>query len=217
LYRRSQYARWVTSAVVIVLVILIGSFAIIEHSLRPTIRAIAAVEARWVATQAINQAIKDQIGSVEYSQLVMVQTDAQGQIVLMQPNITKINQLASDTTLAIQSNLEGIASERYAIPLGQVLGTQLLANYGPRIPVSIYPIGAVKTNILNRFQEEGINQTRLQLYMDIETTMQVVVPLSNSQVVIQTEIPLTDTVIVGKVPPFYVNLYSNGPLTGGSS
>jgi sporulation protein YunB len=202
--------------VIIVLVVMVVGFLIIEHSLRPTIRAIAAVEARWVATEAINQAIKDKIASVDYNQLVMVQTDAQGQIVLMQPNITRINQLAADTTLAIQNNLEGIVNEKYSIPLGQVLGTQLLADYGPRIPVSIYPIGTVKTNILNKFEEAGINQTRLQLYMDIEATMQVVVPLSNSQVAVQTEIPLTDTVIVGTVPPFYVNLYSKGPLSDGS-
>jgi sporulation protein YunB len=193
-----------------VLVILVGGFILLERDLRPTIGSIAEVEARWAATDAVNRAIRDEIANVDYNQLIMVQKDNQGQIVLMQPNIVRINQLASDTTLSIQSALEGIASEQFYIPLGQVLGSQLLANYGPRIKVSIYPIGTVRTSVFDKFEAAGINQTRHQIYLDIETQVQVVVPLVSSAVTVSTQVPITDTVIVGPVPAFYANFFASG-------
>ena len=210
MYRRAPDIRWIPLVVFGVLVILVGGFILLERDLRPTIKSIAEVEARWAATDAVNRAIRDEIANVDYNQLIMVQKDNQGQIVLMQPNIVRINQLASDTTLSIQSALEGIASEQFYIPLGQVLGSQLLANYGPRIKVSIYPIGTVRTSVFDKFEAAGINQTRHQIYLDIETQVQVVVPLVSSAVTVSTQVPITDTVIVGPVPAFYANFYASG-------
>ena len=210
MYRRAPDIRWVPLAVFAVLVILVGGFIIVEHNLRPTIKSIAEAEARWVATDAINQAIKDKIANVDYNQLIMVQKDNQGQIVLMQPNIARINQLAADTTLAIQASLESLNDQRFYIPIGQVLGSQLLANYGPRVKVSIYPIGTVRTSVFDKFEAAGINQTRHRIYLDIETQVQVVVPLVTSDVTVSTQVPITDTVIVGRFPTFYANFFTGG-------
>ncbi len=210
MYRRAPDIRWIPLAVLAVLIILIIGLAILEHALRPTIQSIAEAEARWVATDAVNQAIRDKIANVDYNQLIIVQKDNTGQIVLMQPNIVRINQLASDITLSTQYALQGLVSERFSIPLGQVLGSQLLANYGPRVPVSICPIGTVRTSVFDKFESAGINQTRHSIYLDIETQVQVVVPLISSYVTVNTQVPLTDTVIVGKVPPFYVNFFTSG-------
>ena len=50
----------------VVVVILIGGFIIFKHDLKPTtIKSIAEAEARWVATDAINRAIKSKIASVD--------------------------------------------------------------------------------------------------------------------------------------------------------
>jgi sporulation protein YunB len=210
LYRRAPDIRWIPLAVFGVLVILVGGFILFEHDLRPTIKSIAEAEARWVATDAVNRAIRDEIANVDYNQLIMVQKDNQGQIVLMQPNLVRINQLASDTTLSIQSALQGLVSEQFSIPVGQVLGSQLLANYGPRVKVSIYPIGTVRTSVFDKFEAAGINQTRHRIYLDIETQVQVVVPLVSSDVTVSTQVPITDTVIVGPVPTFYANFFTGG-------
>ncbi len=210
MYRRAPDIRWIPLAVFGVLVILVGGFILFEHDLRPTIKSIAEAEARWVATDAVNRAIRDEIANVDYNQLIMVQKDNQGQIVLMQPNLVRINQLASDTTLSIQSALQGLVSEQFSIPVGQVLGSQLLANYGPRVKVSIYPIGTVRTSVFDKFEAAGINQTRHRIYLDIETQVQVVVPLVSSDVTVSTQVPITDTVIVGPVPTFYANFFTGG-------
>jgi sporulation protein YunB len=210
LYRRAPDIRWIPLAVFAALVVLLVGFIIFEHNLKPTIRSIAEAEARWVATEAVNRAIEDKIANVDYNQLIIVQKDTQGQIVLMQPNIVRVNQLASETTLAIQTSLQSLVDEKFSIPVGQVLGSQLLANYGPRVQVSIYPVGTVRTSVFDGFEEAGINQTRHRLYLDIQTQVKVVVPLITSDVTVSTQVPVTDTVIVGRVPDVYVRFFTGG-------
>ncbi|MDH7578705.1 MAG: sporulation protein YunB [Bacillota bacterium] len=186
-------------------------FLVFENNLKPTIREIAEAKARWVATEAVNDAIKQKITqSVDYHELIFVHKDTQGRVVLMQPNIVRINRLASDTTLAIQTTLKELANDQFFIPVGQVLGSQLLANYGPRIRVSIYPVGTVRTNVFDRFEEAGINQTRHRLYLDIQSQVKVVIPLITSNVKVATQVPVTDTIIVGQVPETYVKFYAGG-------
>ncbi|NPV30294.1 MAG: sporulation protein YunB [Firmicutes bacterium] len=188
------------------------TFFIFENNLKPTIREIAEAKARWVATEAVNNAIKQKIAeSVDYHELIFVHKDSQGRIVLMQPNIVRINRLASDTTLAIQTTLKELADDQFFIPVGQVLGSQLLANYGPRIRVSICPVGTVRTNVFDRFEEAGINQTRHRLYLDIQSQVKVVIPLITSNVKVATQVPVTDTIIVGQVPETYVKFYAGAP------
>lgn len=210
MYRRVPHIRWVPLALLVVLVVLVAGLLVFEHNLRPTIKEFAEAQARWAATAAVNRAIKDEIASVDYSQLIMVQKDNQGRIVLMQPNIVRINQLASDTTLAIQSSLESLADQQFSIPVGQVLGSQLLAAYGPKIRLTLYPLGTVRTGVFDKFEEAGINQTRHRIYLDIEADVKVVVPLITSNVTVSTQVPVTDTVIVGQVPNVYGNFYIGG-------
>ncbi|HHV35539.1 MAG TPA: sporulation protein YunB [Syntrophomonadaceae bacterium] len=193
-----------------VLVFLLMLF-IVERNLKPTIKEIGEAKARQIATEAVNSAVKYKIAdSVNYHDLVVVQKDSQGRVVLMQPNIVRINQLASDTTLSINDALKDLQNEKFSIPLGQVLGSQLMANYGPHIKVSIYPIGTVQTIVTDQFEEAGINQTRHRLYLNIQSQVKVVVPLITSQVKVSTQVPVTDTIIVGQVPDTYVRLYSKG-------
>ncbi|KUK31326.1 MAG: Sporulation protein YunB [Thermoanaerobacterales bacterium 50_218] len=185
-------------------------FFFFESSLKPTIQEIAEAKARWAATEAVHQAVKQEfLRSSGSSDLIIVQKDLQGRIVLIQPDIVRVNVLASEATLAIQDSLKKLADDDFSIPLGQVLGSKLLANYGPRIKVSIYPVGTVKTKIFGRFEEAGINQTRHRLYLGVESIVKVVVPMLASEVKVATEIPVTDTVIVGEVPEMYLD-FSKG-------
>lgn len=203
--RRVPRLTIVLVALGLIICLLLLMLFVIERNLKPTIKEIGEAKARQVATEAINDAVKHKIAdSVNYQDLIFVQKDSQGRIVLMQPNIVRINQLVSDTTLYINNNLKELEKKEFSIPLGQVLGSQLLANYGPHINVKILPIGTVKTIVSDNFVEAGINQTRHRLYLNIESQVRVVVPLITSQIDVGTQVPVTDTIIVGQVPETYV-------------
>lgn len=208
--RRLSLFRLALVIFLVALLILILTLTVFERSLKPTIRELAVVKARSAATEAVNKAIKEMLtDSVDYQELIYIEKDTSGRIVLMQPNIVRINKLASDTTLAINDSLKDLVDEQFFIPIGQVLGSQLLANYGPRIGVSIYPIGTVQTNVFDRFEEAGINQTRHRLYLDVQSQVKVVVPLITSNTKVTAKVPITETIIVGEVPRVYVNSLRN--------
>lgn len=197
-----------TVVVVAILVMMVFSpFYILEHNLKPTIIAVAKAHADQVAVTAIQDAVNDKVAkSVEYKDLIFIRTDNRGRIVLMQANTVKINSLAAETTLEIQKTLAKLQGEVMYIPLGQVLNSQLLAAYGPKIKVTLVPLGTVSVKVINDFQQAGINQTRHRLYLNVSAKVRIVIPLVSDEITVTSQVPIAETVIVGEVPQTYLNL-----------
>lgn len=186
-------------------VLFIAVFAFIETNLKPTLLAIAEAKATLVATQAINDVITQQISpSLDPQNLVNVKLDNRGRVVLIQPNTMEFNRLAADTTIKVQDTLRNITDEKIQIPAGQVFGSQLLASLGPKITVTIIPIGTVQVKVFDKFEQAGINQTRHMVYLVATTQVRIVVPLVSKSVNVNTQMPIAEYVVVGEVPSTYV-------------
>jgi sporulation protein YunB len=118
----------------------------------------------------------------------------------------------AETTIRVQDALKAIRGEIIYIPLGQAIDSHLLANYGPRIPVRLVPIGRVNTNVIDVFESAGINQTRHKVYLDIHAEVTVVIPFVSSVIEVVTSVPLADNVYIGAVPDTVINLqFPNSP------
>jgi sporulation protein YunB len=194
---------------VLLVIFLLGmavyGFWIVETHLKPTLMAIAEARAMLIATQAINNVINQKLTqSVDPQELVIVKHDSHGKVVFIQPNTMEFNKLAADTTIKVQDALRAITEEKIYIPIGQVLGSQLLASLGPRIVVTIIPVGTVQVKVVDKFEQAGINQTRHLVYLYATTSIRIVVPLVSSTVRVNTQVPITEYVVVGEVPSTYV-------------
>lgn len=184
--------------------------------LKPTILTIAEARATSIATQTINNVIHQKVSTtVDPQTLVHVQLDAKGRVVLIQPNTMEFNKLAADTTIKVQDALKMITEEKIYIPIGQVFGSQLLASYGPKIPVTIIPIGTVQVRVVDKFEQAGINQTRHMVHLIATTQVRIVIPLVSKSVQVETQVPVAEYVIVGEVPNTYVQIPLPGELSGG--
>lgn len=187
--------------------ILIGSFIYVDNKLRPTITIIAETKAEELANKSINKAVKSIIdSSVKYEDLINVKTKGNGKIAMMQANSIAMNEIASQVALEIQSEMKKIKTTSTYIPIGTALGSPILAKYGPKIKVSIEPIGNVYVDFGTDFESSGINQTRHRIYLKAKTEVKVVIPLTTSTKEVKTQIPICETVIVGDVPDSYVNV-----------
>ncbi|BBB92853.1 MAG TPA: sporulation protein YunB [Methylomusa anaerophila] len=185
--------------------ILVFFFWRAETHLKPTLMAIAETRATLIATQSINDVINDKVSvSIDPKTLVNVSVDEHGRVVLIQPNTMEFNKLAADTTIKVQESLKNIAEEKIRIPIGQVLGSQLLASMGPKITVTIIPIGTVQVKVVDKFEQAGINQTRHMVYLLATTEIRIVVPLVSKSVSVNTQVPIAEYVVVGEVPNTYV-------------
>ncbi len=189
-------------------------FLVFDRNLRPTILSVAAARADIVATAAINNAVSEKVSrGILYQDLILLQRDRDGRIILAQTNSMEINRLMAETTMRVQDTLSALKGEVIYIPLGQALGSYLLANYGPRIPITLVPIGYVNTDIKDTFEEAGINQVRHKIYFDIHAEVQVVIPFVSSVTMVSTTVPIVDAIYPGDVPDTVINLQFPGGYT----
>jgi sporulation protein YunB len=184
---------------------LVLSFYIIDFRIRPTLQRLAETEARVIATRAINEAIRSNIcPDVSYQNLIKTQLSPEGRVTMIQPNTGEINRISSEAILAVQKRLQDLPKLTIKIPVGQVIGSKIMAGYGPDIAVKVLPIGFVESSMNDTFDQAGINQVRHRIYLTVKAMVKMVVPLGSQEVKVSTDIPLTEAVIVGEVPDVYV-------------
>lgn len=194
-------------ALTIAVIVMAWFFWLAETNLKPTLMAIAEARATLIATQAINNVINNRVSlTLDPKTLLNVTLDERGRVVLIQPNTMEFNRLGADTTIKVQDALKEITEEKIRIPIGQVLGSQFLASMGPKITVTIIPIGTVQVKVVDKFEHAGINQTRHMVYLVATTQVRIVVPLVSKSINVNTQVPIAEYVIVGEVPNTYVQI-----------
>jgi sporulation protein YunB len=173
-----------------------------------TLYEMAEVRTTQIATEVINNAVRTKMAEegTGYQELVEIHKDTAGRIVLIQANTVRLNRIAAETTLAAQAALTRLREESFYIPLGQVTGIYFLAKMGPNIRVDVVPLGTVQAEVVDKFEQAGINQTRHSIYLSYGTDVRIVVPLRSGRASVATQVPLAESVIIGQVPTTYVSL-----------
>jgi len=105
---------------------------------------------------------------------------------LLNTNIDKLNQ--------------GIVAE---IPIGVVSGNTLLANLGPKLPVKLSMMGEIESEIGTNIEYYGINNALITVYVNINVSQQVYMPIATDRIVISQKIPIAIKMIQGVVPNCY--------------
>lgn len=209
--------RWRTLFSIFFVFLIVGvvGFALLEIKLKPSIMTLAKAKAQIAATEAVNRTLSEKIASqMRYEDMMIWKTDGNGNIVAIQPNTSEINRVTGLTTVKIQEALKDIPRDKVAIPLGYVFGNDLLASMGPWLSIAVLNVGTVNTSVHDTFESTGINQIRHRIYMDIEASMDVVIPSLRAGVVVKTSMPIAEAIILGDVPQYYVNIGSGNDLAG---
>lgn len=212
-FRRLRFAagpklRWVVLLLAIAFLLL----RLADLLLMVPLGAVAQVEAHHRAAGAVNRVVADQVGqSLRHSDLVTYEKDQGGRIAAYRINTPLLNQVAAEAAKSVQGEIERMASEPIAIPLGVLTGSTLLAGFGPRLSVKLVPKGTVAIDFRQEFQGEGINQTRHRIWLRAHAAVRVVLPFRGEEVDVTQEFPLSETVIVGPVPDSF---YGAGALKG---
>ena len=195
------------AAALILLIVGVIAFEIIETNTAPVIISMAEARVRSMAVIAMNESIRSVMANpLKYTDLIRIVQDDAGKVKLIQADTVKMNDIAMSTAMTAQDNIAKIGEEGVGIPLGSVLGGELLAGRGPMIYAKIIPVGAVTTNFESEFQNQGINQTRHKIYLNIHTTVRIVIPTQSKQIDVETKVLVTECIIIGEVPDSYVNV-----------
>jgi sporulation protein YunB len=209
------------------------SLSLINKHIEPSLIKIAETKAREIASQAVNNAISQNVSeNIEIDQLIIVHNNGNEIGYSFNPRV--YNHVISEATTRVQNYLnllesgdiaeleaafqEADISESngkdgiiYEIPLGMATNNTLFSNLGPKVPVRFEILGDVTANIETKYSEIGINNTFLELYVKTEVQMSVIIPLIEREVKVTNSVKIGDLFLQGKVPQYY-----NGSDKGGN-
>lgn len=182
------------------LILALVLFCFIEFSLRPLIAEAAQSRARAYATETVNAAVIDALGSG--SQVVTVNTSADG-VASVETNIAELSKIRADAISNLSKTLASEEKMSFSVPLGNLTGTALVAGRGIPIKIQLVRIGDVTADVHTEFIESGINQTLHKISLRVRVTLNVLAAGRCVKLESASDVTLAETVIVGKVPDAY--------------
>lgn len=180
-------------------------FLLLNRNFKPLVFSLAEARSAAMASRVLSGALAEAIeDGVMYEDLMDVRMDERGQVALLSANTMRMNQLADRAGAAALRRLQNMSSERVTVPLGAVLGMTLFAGSGPGVPVSIVPIGSIRTDFATEFEACGINQTRHKVYLQVTASIRIVIPTGAKTTEVSANMLVAESIIVGSVPEGFV-------------
>ncbi len=168
---------------------------------------IAVSDAVDIVNSAVNDAVDEIISAGEYDfeYFVNLSKDESGNITAISSNMSHINSLSTAILEKVIETADD-GSIQVGIPMGNLLGINLLTGKGPEINVEVVMLTSSKTDFKSVIQSAGINQSEYQLMLEISIDIDVMVPWGTESATTVTEVLIADTVVVGNVPETYLNV-----------
>ena len=197
----------------ILLLLSLALYLLLQKSLTRVILDAAQAQAYALTVDALNAAVRESVqDGVPYDALVNVREDGAGRVTMLQANTARMNALAAGIAQEAQRALAEDAARQVSVPLGAALKAPFLAQLGPRVRVTLNPVGAVNVSFHTEFEAAGINQTRHKIYLQLHAAVRLVLPTGAQPVLVDTQALIAESIIVGEVPQSYVNVPEDGML-----
>jgi len=167
---------------------------------------IAVSDATDLVTLAINEAIWNEMkdGTYDYNYFVNLERDESGAVTAITSNMARINAMSAQLLQKVV-NTAGGGELEIRVPLGNLVGTNLMLGRGPDVPVKIIMLTSSRADFRNDICSAGINQTRHQIILEVRVDIDVLVPWATLSTQVVSEVLVAETVIVGSVPKLYLN------------
>ena len=182
-------------------------FSVLDNRLRPVITAMAQYQCRVVSVLAMNEAVMEELNEVQDIEQALVEVDKapDGTVSAIEINSVEVNRLKTRLTDAVANRLLSVPKQDVCIPLGTLLGWQIMAGRGPDIPLQVVPASFVQSTIVDTLETAGINQTQHRIFIRFTVEMSAILPGYSTSVTVENEVCIAQTLIVGKVPQFYAS------------
>ncbi len=181
----------------------------VEVSIKPTLASICEVKAKVIATQIINETVREELNKDALKEQILIPTyDRDGRVNMIRTDAMVMNTISSNIARNVQQKIVDLKNQSFSIPLFTALDSQLLAGQGPNLNFTILHQGSVLVDFVTEFAESGINQTRYKIYITVDVEISVLSPVTTSSTTVGSNVLIAEVVIVGDVPDSYMNLPS---------
>lgn len=192
----------------IVLLLIVGLTLLFRLRLAPMAERLMATQVDNQASDAINAAIAEQIagGEIDYSRMITVEKDAQGNVTALRTNIAEINRLKTSVLQRVDAKLQNLSMEELGVPIGSIVLPELLSGRGPKIPVRVLAVRTSDAVFRSSFTGAGINQTKHSITIDVHVVITILTWTGTQEISVDSAVVAAETVIVGTVPTTYFGM-----------
>ena len=167
--------------------------------------SLAMSDARDAVITAINDTVRTILAEHDYGidDFVTLEMAADGSVAAIKTNTARVNAVSTEVLRGIIENADNATLE-LRIPLGNLLGSNLLLGRGPKVPVEILMLTSSNVRFDNQLMSTGINQTRHSILLRADVDIDILLPWATASDTIEAEMILAETVVVGRVPESYL-------------
>ncbi len=178
------------------------------RNIDPLVRDMAVSGAKNAATTAMQKAVAARMTGNQWSDLVQLVKDSEGQIAAAVTDVGLVNELQAALAGDVIAALTASAAD-LGVPLGNLLPSPVFSGLGPKVPIRILSVTEVEVRLLSRFSSAGINQTLHRLLLTLSAKVRVLIPTGTVTAIVYADVPAAETVIVGRVPDSYMYFESS--------
>lgn len=184
----------------------------VRYNVTPMIVTLSTERIKSLTSDAVSQAVIDVMAENRDIEYITITRDDKKNIKSVDIDADTVSVLAQKITLTAQSYINKVGSDGIKIPIGSLSGVTVFTGLGPDINIKIYLVGSTQTQIMSVFSSAGINQTIHRLYFNITGNIAVAVPGLPSRLKTGAQVLMSETIIVGEVPPTYLQSTSVGDM-----
>ncbi len=192
--------------VILLIVVIISTVIVSVKSINPIFEELCKEKAMTISTSILNTESTNVVHQYNYKDIVSITKSEKDNTNILKTDVTVINDIASDIAVRVTNKLQEKEQEQIKIPIGALFGNKYFSGMGPKMNISIIPVGTVTTDIKTEFTSCGINQTMYRIYLEVKCNVNIVTSYKTINTEIVNQVLLVETLVVGNVPETYYNL-----------
>lgn len=192
-------------AVFFFIVILALSFILLDMTVFPSVCALAETAVRGQTSECINDGVRAVCSDLKFEDIYTVARGSNGDITGIFLDSLTVNKLKTEIVSAVIEQIEE-SDITLDVPFGSAFGNLLFSGRGNKVKVKLLSVGAIESEIVNKIEDSGVNQTHLSSYLSIKADISARIGRKNIKTSTTGDVLLCESVIVGKVPESFTNI-----------
>ena len=195
---------YISLAIIFLVIILIIFY--LHCVVNPILIDATEAKVQSLTQQAVENAVYNVIKEENiYENLIEIVKDSNNDVQMITANAYEINLFSKEVLSSAQKNLNNLVNAGVEVGIGTFTGLTFLTDKGPKVKLKLAPIGTVYTTFHSEFISAGINNTLHKIYLLVKTDVNIILPTDTKTINTTTELLITESMIVGKIPDTYLN------------
>lgn len=173
---------------------------VIYKKAAPRAAEVARTVAMGTLEKEITAAAVDAVAGIAPDDFCRVEYGRDGEILAVSADASAVSAAQKAVLDAVNRRLGEISYIPVRLPVGTLLGGQLLSGRGFRLTVRAEPYCNLSTDVESRLESAGINQVSHTIILTVHADVTLICMGQNDRFETDVSLPLAESILVGSVP-----------------